>query len=65
MFYLFTVTTYNALKQQRQFACYAGVAPFEYSSGTSVKGGTHTQSLSQYEGKIASWNGGNECQTVQ
>lgn len=36
---------FTRFETARQFACYAGVAPFEYSSGTSVKGGTHTSRL--------------------
>lgn len=31
---------FTAFKTWRQFACYAGIAPFEYSSGTSIKGRT-------------------------
>jgi len=31
---------FTAFKNWRQFACYSGVAPFEYSSGTSIKGRT-------------------------
>lgn len=29
----------------RKLACYTGVAPFEYSSGTSIRGGTHTSNF--------------------
>lgn len=36
---------FTRFETARQFACYAGVAPFEYSSGTSVKGGTHISRL--------------------
>jgi len=31
---------FTAFKNWRQFACYSGVAPFEYSSGSSVRGRT-------------------------
>lgn len=31
---------FTAFKKWRQFACYSGVAPFEYSSGSSIKGRT-------------------------
>ena len=31
---------FTLFKNHRQFACYAGVAPFEYSSGSSVRGRT-------------------------
>lgn len=36
---------FTRFETARQFACYSGVAPFEYSSGTSVKGGTHISRL--------------------
>lgn len=37
--YLILATNgFTKFKEWRQMACYAGVAPFEYSSGTSVKG---------------------------
>lgn len=40
-FYLITLThNFTKFTDPRKFACYAGVAPFEYSSGTSVKGRT-------------------------
>jgi len=31
---------FKAFTNSRKFACYAGVAPFEYSSGSSIKGRT-------------------------
>lgn len=42
---------FTRFETARQFACYAGVAPFEYSSGTSVKGGTHTSRLANMKVK--------------
>jgi transposase len=40
-FYLITLThNFTRFTDPRKFACYAGIAPFEYSSGTSVKGRT-------------------------
>lgn len=40
-------TTHNFTKFQnhRQFACFCGVAPFEYSSGTSIRGKTRVSPL--------------------
>jgi transposase len=35
-----TTRCFTAFEQWRQLACYAGVAPFEYSSGTSIRGKT-------------------------
>jgi transposase len=40
-FYLISLThNFTKFTDPRKFACYAGIAPFEYSSGTSVKGRT-------------------------
>lgn len=37
--YLLIVTNgFSNFKESRQLACYAGIAPFEYSSGTSLQG---------------------------
>lgn len=36
---------FTAFDNGRQFACYAGVAPFEHSSGTSVRGKSRVSSL--------------------
>ena len=36
---------FTAFKNWRQFACYSGVAPFEYSSGSSVKGRTRVNHM--------------------
>ncbi|KAA6314243.1 hypothetical protein EZS27_035115 [termite gut metagenome] len=36
---------FSCFENWRQLACYAGVAPFEYSSGTSVRGKTRVSSL--------------------
>ena len=37
--------TFTAFKDARQFACYCGIAPFEYASGTSIKGKTKVSHL--------------------
>jgi transposase len=39
---------FQGINNARSFACYCGVAPFEYSSGTSVRGATK---VSQYANK--------------
>ena len=36
---------FTLFSDPRKFACYAGIAPFEYSSGTSVKGRTRVHPL--------------------
>ncbi len=44
--YLLIVTKgFTAFGNGRKFACYSGVAPFEHSSGTSVKGKTRVSHL--------------------
>ena len=40
IYFLIATKGFSAFKSWRQFACYSGVAPFEYSSGTSIKGRT-------------------------
>ena len=41
----FTGRRCAAFDNGRQFACYAGVAPFEYSSGSSIRGQTKISPL--------------------
>jgi transposase len=36
---------FQGITNARSFACYCGVAPFEYSSGTSVRGKTRVSNL--------------------
>jgi len=36
---------FHEIREAKKFACYAGVAPFEYSSGTSVRGKTRVSKL--------------------
>ena len=44
--YLLMVTKgFTAFTNGRKFACYSGVAPFEHSSGTSIKGKTRVSHL--------------------
>lgn len=52
---LFLVSTNNftAFDNPRKFNCYCGLAPFEHSSGTSVKGRTKTSNYRNKELKAA------------
>lgn len=36
---------FKAIKEAKKFACYAGVAPFEHSSGTSIRGKTRVSNM--------------------
>ena len=40
LYFIIATKGFTAFKNWRQFACYSGVAPFEYSSGSSIKGRT-------------------------
>jgi len=40
IYMIITTRGFTAFENARQFACYSGTAPFEHSSGTSVKGRT-------------------------
>lgn len=42
---------FTCFSTHRQFACYCGVAPFEHSSGTSIRGKTRTSKLANKEVK--------------
>lgn len=42
---LITTNGFTAFENARKFACYAGVAPFEYSSGSSVRGRTRVNHM--------------------
>ena len=43
--FLIYTQNFTAFGTGRQFACYAGIAPFEYSSGSSVRGKTKVSPL--------------------
>ena len=40
LYFLIATKGFSAFSNWRKFACYSGVAPFEYSSGSSIKGRT-------------------------
>lgn len=43
--FLISTENFSRFNDHRQFACYCGVAPFEHSSGTSIRGKTKTSPL--------------------
>ena len=59
-FLIFT-QNFTAFDNARQFNCYAGVAPFENSSGTSLKGKTKISVLSNKKMKALLGNGVNSA----
>ena len=42
---------FNKFTDARKFACYSGIAPFEYSSGTSIKKRTKVRQLANKRAK--------------
>lgn len=50
---------FTAFDNPRKFNCYAGLAPFEYSSGSSIKGKTKTSRLRNKTMKVLLFNGAN------
>lgn len=52
-------SNFTAFDNPRKFNCYAGLAPFEYSSGSSIKGKTKTSRLRNKNMKVLLFNGAN------
>jgi len=60
--YMLVVTNnYTAFENPRKFNCYAGLAPFEHSSGSSIRGKTKTSNLSNKTIKTLMHNGANSA----
>ncbi|MBC8883951.1 IS110 family transposase [Flavobacterium piscinae] len=45
LYFIIATKGFKSFKTWRKFACYSGVAPFEYSSGSSVRGKTKVNHL--------------------
>ncbi|MFA6517579.1 MAG: transposase, partial [Bacteroidia bacterium] len=43
---------FSTFDNARQLACYAGVAPFEYTSGTSIRGKTRVSPMANKKLKV-------------
>ena len=56
MFILFT-SNFNSISNARKYACYSGIAPFEHSSGTSIRGKTRVSKLANNRIKVYLTNG--------
>jgi len=50
---------FTAFEDPRKFNCFAGLAPFSYSSGSSIQGKTKTSSLRNKTMKKLLFNGAN------
>ncbi len=60
---LVSTNNFTAFDNPRKFNCYCGLAPFEYSSGTSVKGRTKTSHYRNKELKAALFKAANTAIT--
>ena len=60
-FMLVTTNNFTSFENGRKYACYAGVAPFEHTSGTSIKGKTKVSHMAYKKLKILLSNGANSA----
>ncbi|HET8685716.1 MAG TPA: IS110 family transposase [Methanosarcina sp.] len=58
-FLLVTTANFSSFDDGRKYACYAGVAPFEHSSGISIKGKTAVSHLANKRMKTLLYNAAN------
>ena len=56
---LVTTNNFTSFDNGRKYACYSGIAPFEYSSGSSIKGRTKVSHLANKKMKAILANGAN------
>lgn len=60
--YMIVLTNnFTSFQNPRKFNCYAGLAPFEHTSGTSIKGKTKTSKLRNKRIKTVLFNGANSA----
>ena len=52
---------FTNFQNPRKFNCYAGLAPFEHTSGNSIKGKTKTSKLRNKKIKTVLFNGANSA----
>lgn len=60
-FMLVTTNNFTGFENGRKYACYSGIAPFEYISGTSIKGKTKVSQLGNKRMKALLSNGANSA----
>jgi transposase len=62
-FMLVTTNNFTGFEDGRKYACYSGIAPFEHTSGSSIKGQTKVSNLANKRVKTILSNGANSaCQ---
>lgn len=60
-FMLVSTNNFSNFEDGRKYACYAGIAPFEYSSGTSIRARTKVSHLGNRKIKTLLANGANSA----
>lgn len=60
-FMLVTTNNFTGFDNGRKYACYSGIAPFEYASGTSIKGRTKVSQIGNKKMKSLLSNGANSA----
>ena len=60
-FMLVTTNNFSGFENGRKYACYSGIAPFEYTSGSSIKGRTKVSNLGNKKIKALLSNGANSA----
>ncbi len=60
-FMLVTTNNFTSFENSREYACYAGIAPFEYSSGRSIKTRNKVSHLGHRKVKTLLANGANSA----
>ena len=48
---IISTNEFKSINEPKKFACYSGVAPFEYSSGSSVRGRTRVSKMANKQMK--------------
>lgn len=62
-FMLVSTNNFTSFENGRKYACYTGIAPFEYTSGTSIKGKTKVSHFGNKRIKALLSNGANSAVT--
>lgn len=60
-FMLVTTNNFTGFENARKYACYSGIAPFEHTSGTSIRGKTRVSNLANKKIKSLLSNGSNSA----
>jgi transposase len=60
-FMLVTTNNFTGFENGRKYACYSGIAPFEYSSGSTIKGRTKVSQIGNIRMKALLSNGANSA----